>query len=95
MPDRWDDERIREQISDALSGHLRLDAGDIDVEVEDGEVTLSGTVDSREMKTLAEDICDAVQGVTDVTNLLRVAFDHDGQIGPGAYFDIHANWRRS
>ena len=94
MPDRWDDERIREEINDKIAGE-RLDLWDIQVAVEDGEVTLSGTVDSGEMKTLVEELCDRVRGVTEVTNLLRVAREHDGQIAIGNIFGgLDPDWRR-
>jgi osmotically-inducible protein OsmY len=94
MPDRWDDERIRDEINDKLSG-ARLDLWDIQVAVEAGEVTLSGTVDSGEMKTLVEELCDTTKGVTEVTNLLRVAREHDGQIAIANIFGgIDPDWRR-
>ena len=50
-----------------------LDAAEIEVEVKDGEVTLSGTVDSREAKRHAEDVAEQATGVKDVHNRLRVA----------------------
>jgi hypothetical protein len=48
------DERIEEELPERLMQHGLIDASDIDVDVSDGEVTLSGTVDSRQMKRLAE-----------------------------------------
>jgi hypothetical protein len=42
------------------------------VSVSGGEVTLSGTVESRFAKRHAEDLADAVSGVTHVQNNLRV-----------------------
>jgi BON domain-containing protein len=52
-----------------------LDATDIDVAVEDGEVTLSGTVDDRDARWLAEDLAEAISGVRAVHNRLRVAHE--------------------
>ena len=49
-----------------------VDASDIEVAVSGREVTLSGTVRSREEKRRAEDIAEAVSGVTHVQNNLRV-----------------------
>lgn len=69
---RRSDERIREDVCDRLADHPQVDASEIEVEVHNGEVTLSGTVESRYEKRLAEDIADAVSGVQDIHNRLRV-----------------------
>ncbi|HEV2864101.1 MAG TPA: BON domain-containing protein [Pyrinomonadaceae bacterium] len=69
---RRSDERIREDINDRLTEHDWLDASDIEVSVLAGEVTLSGAVESRHAKRLAEDIAESVVGVTNVQNNLRV-----------------------
>lgn len=66
------DERIREEISDELTDHPDIDASDIEIEVKDGEVTLTGTVDSRDAKRMTEDIAELSSGVTHVSNQLRV-----------------------
>jgi hypothetical protein len=42
------------------------------VKVQNGEVTLTGTVDSREAKRMVEDFVDQVSGVKEVHNQLRV-----------------------
>ena len=73
------DDRIRDDINERLTQDRFVDASDIDVVVNRGEVTLTGAVDSRLARRRAEDIADAVLGVTHVQNNLRV---HDG--GPGA-----------
>jgi len=49
-----------------------VDASDIDVRVNDGEVTLEGSVRERREKRIAEDVAERVAGVRDVHNLLRV-----------------------
>jgi osmotically-inducible protein OsmY len=64
------DERIHEDINDRLTSHPGLDASDIQVMVSKGEVTLTGSVDSRWAKREAEDIADSTLGVTDVHNQL-------------------------
>jgi osmotically-inducible protein OsmY len=69
---RRSDERVRDDINDRLTDHDWLDASDIDVSVSGGEVTLTGTVESRYAKRLAEDIAESVSGVTNVQNNLRV-----------------------
>lgn len=67
------DDRMREEISDALMADDAVDASEIEVKVEDGEVTLTGTVESRQDKRAAEDIAERCQGVTNVQNSLRVS----------------------
>lgn len=66
------DDRIREDVNDRLTDDHRVDAGDIEVTVSNGEVTLTGTVRSRDDKRRAEDIADAVSGVKHVQNNVRV-----------------------
>jgi osmotically-inducible protein OsmY len=41
--------------------------------VESGEVTLTGSVDSRDAKWLTEDLVNSVAGVREVNNRLKVA----------------------
>jgi osmotically-inducible protein OsmY len=72
------DERIREDVSDRLMEHPDLDASEIEVKVSKGVVTLTGGVDSRWDKRLAEDIADAVSGVRDVMNQLSVSWQAAG-----------------
>lgn len=66
------DERIREDVSDRLAHQNHLDPSEIEVAVANGEVTLTGTVDSRNEKFLAEEIADDVSGVNDVHNQIRL-----------------------
>jgi osmotically-inducible protein OsmY len=66
------DERIREDVSDRLTDDWYLDASNIDVEVANGEVTLSGTVDDREDKHRAEHLIENLSGVRHVQNNLRI-----------------------
>jgi osmotically-inducible protein OsmY len=69
---RRSDERIREEICDRLTDDWRVDATEIDVVVNGGQVTLSGAVQSREEKRKAEDLVESIPGVHDVHNNLRV-----------------------
>jgi osmotically-inducible protein OsmY len=66
------DDRIREDVNDRLTDSHFIDASDIDVQVTNAEVILSGTVDSRHAKRMAEDIAEDVSGVKNVENRLRV-----------------------
>ena len=65
------DSRIREDVSDRLSDDPYIDASDIDIKVEDGNVVLSGRVENREAKRRAADLAESIRGVTNVENRLR------------------------
>ena len=64
-----------------MTEHAHIDASDIEVEVEDGEVTLTGTVADRETKKRAEDAIDNLSGVKHVQNNLRVKDQSGSQNG--------------
>jgi hypothetical protein len=66
------DERIKEQVSDRLMDDDDVDASDITVEVKNAEVTLSGTVNSRQEKRAAEETAEQCAGVREVLNHLRI-----------------------
>ena len=66
------DDRIREDINDRLTYDFSIDASDIEVEVNGGEVVLTGNVRSRYEKRLAEDIAEDINGVSNVENRIRV-----------------------
>jgi hypothetical protein len=66
------DERIREDANDHLTHDWGVDATNITVSVSNGELTLDGTVDSRQAKRRAEDAVEHISGVKHVQNNLRV-----------------------
>ena len=66
------DERIREDVSEALYHDGDVDASEIDIEVSSGEITLTGTVASRMEKRHAEEVAERCAGVKDVQNRLRI-----------------------
>jgi hypothetical protein len=66
------DERIRDEINERLTRHSGIDASDVEVRVKAGEVTLTGIVEDRREKRLAEDIAEEIFGVNDVHNELRI-----------------------
>ncbi|WP_296597867.1 BON domain-containing protein [Phenylobacterium sp.] len=66
------DDRISDEAHQRLTDDPWLDATEVNVSVSGGEVTLSGTVDSREAKHRAERIVEDVSGVKHVQNNLRV-----------------------
>lgn len=72
-PGQRTDEQIKSAVEEALTEDSWLDASGIQVNVQNGIATLTGTVDSREAKRGAEDLVDALPGVRDVQNNLRIA----------------------
>jgi osmotically-inducible protein OsmY len=66
------DERIKDDVNDRLSDDSFIDASDIDVTVENNEVVLTGTVDTKEEKRRAEDIAERISGIKNVENRLKV-----------------------
>ena len=77
---RRSDARILEDVNDRLSDDPALDASDIEVSIDNGEVTLSGQVTDRWEKRRAEDCADHVSGVTHVQNNLRVRVSGEGSV---------------
>jgi hypothetical protein len=73
------DDRIEEDVNERLTRHGMIDATDISVRVQGGEVTLTGTIDNRLAKRIAEDIAETIAGVRDVNNQLRVQPEQDVQ----------------
>ena len=70
------DEAIREEITrDVLHRTLGLEPADVAVEVRDGRVELSGTVEYRSLVPVVEQLCRGVDGVVSVTG--HVAWRRD------------------
>jgi BON domain len=65
------DERIREEICELLTDE-DVDVSDVEVQVSNGEATLTGTVRDRRTKREVESVVDGVSGVNDVSNQLRI-----------------------
>jgi osmotically-inducible protein OsmY len=66
------DERILEDACDHLTEDWAVDARNIQVTVENGEISLDGTVATRDEKRHAEDCVEDISGVRHVQNNLRV-----------------------
>jgi osmotically-inducible protein OsmY len=66
------DERIREDICDRLTEDPRIDASDIEVQVSSAEVTLNGSVRTRDEKHFTEHVVERIMGVREVNNNLKV-----------------------
>lgn len=73
-PKGWtrSDERIKEDVCEALYECDSVDASNIEVTVEQGCVCLRGSVEGRAEKREAEHEAEAVRGVTDVRNELQI-----------------------
>ncbi len=67
------DQRILEDICDRLSDDPYVDASEISVTCQNGEITLEGTVDSRPTKHRVEDLVADCRGVRDIHNRIRVS----------------------
>lgn len=80
--ERVSDEEAAEAIRSQLLSNVYTDAFEIQVDVEDGVATLTGTVDDFFEKAEAGDIASRARGVVDVNNLLQVA-----QAELGFYYD--------
>ena len=76
---RRSDDRILEDVNETLAQHSEIDASEIEVKVSSGEVTLTGTVNDRQSKRLAEDVVERCSGVLDVRNEIRVQREADNQ----------------
>ncbi|WP_437651400.1 BON domain-containing protein [Sorangium sp. So ce362] len=63
---------MREDLCDRISDDPDLDASDVEVKVQNGEVVLSGTVRERRFKHQLEVLAERISGVTDVRNEIRM-----------------------
>jgi osmotically-inducible protein OsmY len=82
-PPDIDDTTIMGEVNSALARDPATSSWQVDVAVEGGEVTLTGTVDSRAEKELASLVAKGVRGVTGLENRLEISFESgrlDGDI---------------
>jgi hypothetical protein len=66
------DSLIAEELNERMTDDDQLDASEILVRVEDGNVLITGDVPERWMKHRAEDIADSIRGVKHIDNRLHV-----------------------
>ena len=73
-PKNWDksDEKIREEVCETLYVNRYVDASDIEVEVRNAVVFLSGWVNSRDEKKEVQDSLEALCGVKEIRNELHL-----------------------
>ncbi|MFE7378851.1 CBS domain-containing protein [Streptomyces zhihengii] len=70
------DRSIQEEIvEDVLAGTLGVSPAAVNVQVDDGRVTLSGTVERRSLVRIVDRMCRSVDGVVEVVN--RLDFDRE------------------
>lgn len=72
-------ERIKEDVYERLYDDSFLDASNIEIEIKKDEVVLTGTVPDRQSKRRAEDDVEAVSGVRQVENRIRVKQSNDDE----------------
>ena len=68
------DREIREDVVLALAVDPAADSYEIDVEVDDSTITLTGTVESWQEMRLAETVTKGVRGVKSVDNNIRISY---------------------
>src|SRR3990170_3334825 len=71
------DEEIQRKVLDELRWNPEVEPTDVGVEVDDGVVTLTGTVESYPMKVAAEKAAHRVLGVKAVANDIYVKLPFD------------------
>ncbi len=81
-------ERIQEDVNDRLSDDDYVDASDIQVQVLNNEVILTGSVKTREQKRRAEDLVESVSGVHNVENRIKVSRDENNTVN-----DVYSHQR--
>lgn len=64
-----------QEVASRLTQHGQVDASNIEITIDNGEVLLEGTVDSEETKRLAQEALESIAGVGSVQNLLQVQTD--------------------
>ncbi len=69
------DQQLKNDVESALLIDPATDSYELEIEVQDGEVTLSGKVDSWQEKQLAAKVAKGVKGVQALQNEIYFAFD--------------------
>jgi osmotically-inducible protein OsmY len=68
----YDDRRIAERVADALDRDSYISSDAVDVNVENGTVTLTGSVPGWGIYTRISDALSSIQGIVHVSNELRI-----------------------
>jgi osmotically-inducible protein OsmY len=67
------DDYINDAVKQKLAADTVVKGGDLDIEVKDGVVTLSGKVHEQRQKSRAEQVAKKVHGVKSVVNNIKIA----------------------
>jgi hypothetical protein len=76
------DERIREDVCEVIANQGHIDATDVEVKVENGIVTLTGTVGQRQQKRALEHMIEHTRGVEDIHNQVRLRAERAPERAP-------------
>jgi len=68
------DERIKKDVTEAIAGDPATDTYEIGIKVDDGVVTLSGTVESWAEKLLVERVVKGVKGIKKINNKIDFSY---------------------
>ena len=74
-PGEISEEGLRENVLMALLSDPATESYEVDVSVDDGKVTLTGSVDSYQEKQLAGHVAGSVKGVVELTNNIDVDYE--------------------
>lgn len=67
-----EERRLHRAVEEALMNDLGAEGEDIQIEVDEGIVTLTGWVESRQIKKEAQMAIEPLPGVKDIVNLIKV-----------------------
>lgn len=79
---RKSDNVIYEEICELLMQTPQIDSTEVDVIVQDGDVTLKGFVENREVRAMAEELATEIEGVHSVYNQLTAIYNSEGAEKP-------------
>lgn len=79
-PKGWklSDEKLKERVSEVLLHSHDVDPSGIEIQVEDRVVYLRGTIQSKGMRRVAEDLVASIPGVEDVFTELKIKDNEPG-----------------
>lgn len=66
------DEKIREDILEALNASPTVEAGDLKVSVVNGVLTLTGVVHTSAIREEAQNLAESVSGIVNIQNNIRL-----------------------